>query len=46
MTKGGSSVTKSASDNEDLVGDWGSVKQQLQSEVRFISKACLTYANG
>src|ERR1700722_18902390 len=31
--KGGSSVTESASEDEDLVGDWGSVKQQLQSEV-------------
>src|ERR1700683_2271312 len=44
--KSGSSVTESVSEDEDLAGDWGSVKQQLQSEVRFISKACLTYANG
>jgi len=36
--KGGSSVTESASEDEDLAGDWGSVKRQLQSEVRFISK--------
>jgi len=44
--KSGSSVTESASEDEDLAGDRGSVKQQLQSEVRFISKVCLTYANG
>ena len=44
--KSGSTVTESASEDEDLAGDRGSVKQQLQSEVRFISKACLTYANG
>ena len=31
--KGGSSVTELASEDEDLVGDWGSVKQLLQSEV-------------
>ena len=43
--KSGSTVTESASEDEDLAGDWGSVKQQLQSEVQVVSKACLTYAN-
>jgi hypothetical protein len=40
--KSGSTVTESESE-EELTGDWGSVKQRLQSEVRFISKSCLTY---
>ena len=44
--KSGSTVTESASEDEDLAGDCGSVKQQLQSEVQVVSKACLTYANG
>ena len=41
----GSTVTKSASEDEDLAGDWGSVKQQHQSKVQVFSKACLTYVN-
>ena len=44
--KSGSTVTESASEDEDLAGDCGSVKQRLQSEVQVVSKACLTYANG
>ena len=42
--KSGSTVTESVSEDEDLAGDLGSVKQQLQSEVQVISKVCLTYA--
>ena len=43
--KSGSTVTESVSEDDDLAGDWGSVKQQLQSKVQVFSKACLTYVN-
>jgi hypothetical protein len=35
-SKSGSSATESESEDEDLGGDYGSLNQQFQSEVRFI----------